>query len=272
MLINIIMQGTNMNMRKIASIIFALILMQACSIIPGVKTPKQLTNISGFDIKKIIDVTPEVIESQSDEADLYKISRGDELSIIVYGQNEIFPVTSIGARSPYIAKIVDGKGEIFFPYVGRVNVEGSTVSEVRDILTTGLRKSFKDPQIDLSITNYNPRRKVYVVGEVINPGNIAIGPSNLTLSDAISQSRGLSPITSDPRDVFVIRKDRNNNSGIVFRVDLSNASMFKYSGEFILESGDVIYVGPADITKWNRFISQLFPFASLANQIDNFNN
>ena len=130
MLINIIMQGTNMNMKKIASIIFALILMQACSIIPGVKTPKQLTNISGFDIKKIIDVTPEVIESQSNEADLYKISRGDELSIIVYGQNEIFPVTSIGARSPYIAKIVDGKGEIFFPYVGRVNVEGSTVSEV----------------------------------------------------------------------------------------------------------------------------------------------
>ena len=266
------MQGINMNMRKIASIIFTILLVQACSIIPGVKSPKQLTNISGFDIKQIIDVTPQIIESQSDQLDLYKISRGDELSIIVYGQNEIFPVTSVGARSPYIAKIVDGRGEIFFPYVGRINVEGSTVSEVRDILTKGLSESFKDPQIDLSITNYNPRRRVYVVGEVIKPGNIPIGPSNLTLSDAISQSRGLSPITSDPRDVFVIRKDYDNNSGVVFRIDLSNASMFKYSGEFILESGDVIYVGPADITKWNRFISQLFPFASLATQIDNFNN
>ena len=261
-----------MNMIKTASIVFVIIFLQACSIIPGVKAPKQLTNIAGFDIKKIIDVTPEVIESQSAVTDLYTITRGDELSVIVYGQNEIFPVTSIGARSPYIAKIVDGNGEIFFPYVGKIYVQGSTISEVRDILTAGLKKSFNDPQIDLSITNFNPRRKVYVVGEVISPGNIAIGPSNLTLSDAISQSRGLSPITSDPRDVFVIRKDSTDNSGIVFRVDLSNASMFKYSGEFILESGDVVYVGPADITKWNRFISQLFPFASLANQIDNFNN
>ena len=272
MLTSIIMQEINMNMKKTVSIIFALIFVHACSIVPGVKSPKQLTNIAGFDIKKIVDVTPEVIASQSETTDLYKIARGDELSIIVYGQKEIFPVTSVGARSPYIAKIVDGNGEIFFPYVGRVFVQGSTLSEVRDILTEGLKKSFNEPQIDLSITNYNPRRRVYVVGEVIKPGNIPIGPSNLTLSDAVSQSRGLSPITSDPRDVFVIRKDNADNSGIVYRVDLSNASMFKYSGEFILESGDVVYVGPADITKWNRFISQLFPFASLVNQIDSLDN
>ena len=261
-----------MNMKKTVSVFLALTLIHACSIVPGVKSPKQLTNVAGFDIKEIIEVTPEIIESQAKKSDLYKISQGDELSIIVYGQNEIFPVTSVGARSPYIAKIVDGDGEIFFPYVGRVYVQGSTVTEVRKILTEGLKKSFNDPQLDLSITNYNPRRKVYVVGEVISPGNISIGPSNLTLSDAISQSRGLSPITSDPRDVFVIRKNYTDNTGVVFRVDLSNASMFKYSGEFILESGDVVYVGPADITKWNRFISQLFPFASLATQLDNFNN
>ncbi len=261
-----------MNMKKAFNIIVVLILVHACSIIPGVKAPKQLTNVAGFSIKEIIEVTPEIIESQMKETDLYKISQGDELSIIVYGQNEIFPVTSVGARSPYIAKIVDGNGEIYFPYVGRVNVQGSTVSEVRKILTEGLKKSFNDPQLDLSITNYNPRRRVYVVGEIISPGNIPIGPSNLTLSDAISQSRGLSPITSDPRDVYVIRKDIKNNGGVVFRVDLSNASMFKYSGEFVLQSGDVVYVGPADITKWNRFISQLFPFASLATQLDNFNN
>ena len=37
----------------------------------------------------------------------------------------------------------------------------------------------------------------------------------------------------------------------------------------MLSPGDIVFVGVADITKWNRFISQLFPFASFLNQVDN---
>ena len=101
---------------------------------------------------------------------------------------------------------------------------------------------------------------------------MSVGLVGLTLSDAIAQAQGLSPVSSKGDAVFVIRKDYEGNSGTVFRADFRDASEFVIAGEFILIPGDIVFVGAADITKWNRFISQLFPFASFLNQVDNLQN
>ncbi len=256
---------------KKISLLVLLIFLQGCSIIPGIKDPKGGVITSGFELTEIIDISPEIIEKTKPSPSDYTIQKGDELSIVVYAQNEIFPITSAGASSPYIIKVVGADGQVFFPFVGTILVEGLTINEIRIIVREKLKNSFNDPQVDVQISKYNPRRSVYVVGEVLAPGTISIGRSALTLKDALSQARGLSPVTSDPSSIYVIRKEAEN-AGIVFRADMTNASMFSYSGEFSLQPGDVIYVGPSDITKWNRFITQLFPFASLATQLDNFNN
>ena len=63
-----------------------------------------------------------------------------------------------------------------------------------------------------------------------------------------------------------------DSGGVVYYANLENASEFLVAGSFLLSSGDIIFVGASDITKWNRFVTQLFPFASFLNQIDNIQN
>ena len=102
---------------------------------------------------------------------------------------------------------------------------------------------------------------------------MSVGLVGLTLSDAIAQAQGLSPVTSKGNAVFVVRKDfEEGDGGYVYRANFNNASEFVIAGEFILIPGDIVFVGAADITKWNRFISQLFPFASFLNQVDNLSS
>ncbi len=245
----------------------------SCSVIPGMSNPK--VNSIGLDLKKVevLKITPEIVKGSQSQTENYKISVGDLLSIVVFGQEEYFPATqSYVPDSPYSTKQVDERGTIFFPFVGYVEVVGKTVSQVRDELSIALSNEFKNPQVDVSIRKFNEKRNVYVLGEVLQRNTISVGFVPLTLADAISQSGGLSPETSDGSDVFVIRKNISNSSGVVYKADLSSAGDFVVSGQFTLVPGDVVYVGAADITKWNRFVSQLFPFASFINQVDNIEN
>ena len=258
-------------MKNLFSIILSIIIIQSCALSPGMYDPpnfnKDLQN------ERVIKITPKLIESQSYESESYKISNGDELAIVVFGQNEYFPIQSYIGNSPYTKRLVDENGKIFFPYAGEVYVKGFTVSEVRKVLTELLAKNFVDPQLDVGISTFNPNRNNYVLGEVVRPQTMSVGLVGLTLSDAIAQAQGLSPVTSKGNAVFVVRKDfEEGDGGYVYRANFNNASEFVIAGEFILIPGDIVFVGAADITKWNRFISQLFPFASFLNQVDNLSS
>jgi protein involved in polysaccharide export with SLBB domain len=255
-------------MNKIFTFIFAIFL-QACALSPGMYDPPSFNK--NLENKKVIEITPNLIKNQNTISENYKISNGDELAIVVFGQNEYFPIQSYIGNSPYTKRIVDENGKIFFPYAGEVFVAGYTVSEVRTILTKLLSKNFVDPQLDVGISTFNPNRNIYVLGEVVRPQTMSVGLVGLTLSDAIAQAQGLSPVSSKGNAVFVIRQD-SEGGGSVYKANFNNASEFIIAGEFTLIPGDIIFVGAADITKWNRFISQLFPFASFLNQVDNLQN
>jgi len=238
----------------------------SCSLAPGMKEPSRFnTNVD------IIEINPSLIESQKeagDDFENYKITTGDILSIVVFGQQDFFPITYSGQNNPYTSKLVDNNGEIFFPYAGVVKVEGLTVADVRNLVTQRLSENFKDPQIDVSIVEFNQKRNIYILGEVRRPKTISIGLVPLTLSDAISEAQGLATNTARGSRVYVIRA-RNET---LYQANMADASSFIVAGTFSLLPGDIIYVGPADITKWNRFVSQLFPFASFLTQVDNLNN
>jgi len=112
---------------------------------------------------------------------------------------------------------------------------------------------------------YNDRRRVYVMGEVIQPRALPFKTRDLNLSDVIGSVGGLRQETSDGRAVYVIRgiDDLERDTAKVFHLDAKSPTAFVLAERFILQPQDVVYVGPADITRWNRFISQLFPSASL---------
>ena len=135
-----------------------------------------------------------------------------------------------------------------------------------------LSNTFNDPQVDVSIFKFNKSRNIYVLGEVRSPKSLQVGLVPLTLAEALSQADGLAPGTSNGNRIFVIRGNANAYGGTIYQASLKNSSQLVAAGQFQLLPGDIIFVGAADITLWNRFITQLFPFASFLNQVDNIEN
>ena len=74
--------------------------------------------------------------------------------------------------------------------------------------------------------------------------------------------------TSEGEDVFIIRQVSSQEQRI-FRVDLSSPAGFLSAGNFILADNDIVYVNAKGTTRWNRVISQFFPFSSFLNSVDN---
>ena len=260
-----------MKVTKLLSISTILCLLMSCAVSPGMKSPK-IDNQAKIDGIEIIDINAAVVEEQSKGLENYLVSTGDILSIVVFGQNEFFPVANIGGNNPYTSRLVDQNGEIFFPYAGTIKVSGKTFSEIRKDITKGLSKTFNDPQVDVSIFEFNKNRNVYVLGEVKSPKSVQVGLVPLTLAEAIAQADGLSAGTSNGNRIFVIRGKDEDYGGKIFQASLQNSSQLVSAGQFQLLPGDIVFIGAADITLWNRFITQLFPFASFLNQVDNIQN
>ena len=111
----------------------------------------------------------------------------------------------------------------------------------------------------------NDSRKVFVMGEVPRPSALAYSTSRMTLSEVLATVGGPSPITSSGSDVYVIRgvEDLATEKATIFQLNAQSPSAFILADQFEMRPQDVVFVGAAGITRWNRFISQLFPSASL---------
>ncbi len=111
----------------------------------------------------------------------------------------------------------------------------------------------------------NDARKVLVMGEIAQPGAIPYRTSQMTLSEVLGTVGGPSPMSSSGKEVYVIRGIDNLETGkaTVFQLNAQSPSAFILANRFEMQPQDVVFVGAAGITRWNRFISQLLPTSSM---------
>ena len=112
---------------------------------------------------------------------------------------------------------------------------------------------------------YNDRKEVYVVGEVRSPQAITFKTTDMSLTQALGRAGGLDQITSSGGSVYVIRgmQSLKKIPGTVYHLNAKSPVAFALADEFRLLPGDVVFVGPAGITRWNRFVNQLLPFSGI---------
>jgi polysaccharide export outer membrane protein len=112
---------------------------------------------------------------------------------------------------------------------------------------------------------FNDRKEVYVIGEVLRPQALTFKTTDMTLTQALGRSGGLNPITSKGEAVYVIRgiEEMQQSPATVYQLDAKSPVAFALGDKFRLRPGDVVWVGPAGVTRWNRFLSQLLPLSSL---------
>jgi len=140
----------------------------------------------------------------------YKVGPQDILQITVWNHPELS--NPAATANELAGRVVDADGFFFFPYAGRVRAAGRTVAEIRRDLTRRLSGYLVEPQIDVAVAGYRSQR-VFVVGQVANPGPVPITDIPLTVTDLIAQTGGLTP-EADLRNV------RINRRGSIQPVDL----------------------------------------------------
>lgn len=114
---------------------------------------------------------------------------------------------------------------------------------------------------------YNDRHQAYVIGEVVRPQAIAFKTSDLNLTQVLGRVGGLNQTSAKGKSVYVIRgvEDMEQAPATIYQLDASSPAAFALGDQFSIKPGDVVFVGPAGITRWNRFLSQLLPLSNILN-------
>jgi len=249
--------------------------------------------------------------------------------------------------------VIGPDGTMFFPYVGVIKVEGMTVDQLRDVLTRRLAHYIENPQLDLKVVAYRSKRvyvvgevkqpgiqaitdvpmtvveainraggvnqttadmarvtvsrggqviaidllalyedgdlsqnillkngdvlnipdnnlsKVFVIGEVVRPSSQLMDKGRMTLAEALGDAGGVDPLTANAGQIYVIRSGQGKPE--IFHLNANSPDAMLLAHDFKLAARDVVYVDPAQVTRWNRVITQILPTAQTLNTTSNSN-
>ena len=120
---------------------------------------------------------------------------------------------------------------------------------------------------DLIHVPRNDADKVFVLGEVNRPRGILMSRTGTSLAEALASANGINENRADGRGIYVLRntgvsRDEDGMpvyNATIYHLNAASAVGFMLADKFTLSPRDIVYVSPAPITRWNRFLSQLLP-------------
>jgi polysaccharide export outer membrane protein len=103
-------------------------------------------------------------------------------------------------------------------------------------------------------------QKVFVMGEVRRPVTLQMNNGKMTLTEALGDVGGVDQVTSNPELIYVIRGKPDET--VIYHLDSRSPDALILANQFEIQPRDVVFVGTAGVTRWNRVISQILPSAS----------
>ncbi|MCE8052160.1 polysaccharide export protein Wza [Halomonas daqingensis] len=165
----------------------------------------------------------------------YRIGPGDVISVIVYDHPELtIPAGSERAASE-TGNRVRPDGTMFYPYVGRVQVAGMTLEELRGLISRRLSQVITEPQVEVGIAAFRSQ-KVYVSGAVERPGAQPLTIVPLTVLDAISEAGGARN-DADWHNVLLNRDGREERISLFAMLRQGDLTQNR-----LLRDGDLLHV------------------------------
>lgn len=174
----------------------------------------------------------------------YRLFKGDTIKLLAMGHAS----DDIGIEKITVG--VDGMAQI--PYVGNVKLVGLTLDESRDLIQTKLSKYFKIPELYVYLESYGTR-KVYVMGNVNNPGIKEMAVDNMNIYAAISSASGVDKRGRSKH----IQLLRQIDDKLYFKEVNIDAFVKKHdlSQNIAIEDGDIIYVPDSGKVIFNEDIA-----------------
>ena len=184
-----------------------------------------------------IDKNYEVIIHKDDLLAILVNSKDPELAL-----NMPVVTFQIGAQTTtqqrLLGYLVDQNGDIDFPILGKIHVEGLTRMQVTELIKQKLMNEdlIKDPIVTVQFLNF----KVSVMGEVARPGTFDISGDRITLLEALSMAGDLT--IYGRRDRVAVIREKDGKRRILYH-DLRSSDIFQ-SPCYYLQQNDIVYVEP----------------------------
>lgn len=217
-----------------------------------------------------------------------RIQKGDQISIAVFSDNASasamfngsggiqqpsggLPSGNSGAVVSGVGSVydVDQDGNIFFPQVGKLNVEGLTRDGLKGLLDSKLKDKYLiNPHYTIRFLNL----KITVFGDVRSPGIYPLVRENTNIFEALTLAGDLTEYGK--RDNILVIREKDGKR-VFARIDLTRPDVFN-SPYYYLQQNDMVFV---DMRKsksnrideaWTRNISLGFSIISLMFLIVNF--
>ena len=222
-----------------------LLLLPLVALVVSCVPTKQLTYFQGVTAESAEEINKHVHPFSEprvkiNDALIINVSALDLETVIPYNLPSISYETPASSTVPtqisYQYYTVDLNGDIDFPVLGKLHVEGLTRSEVVTMIENKLKGQLVEPMVTVRFLH----SRVTVLGEVRSPGTYALTNGKMTVLEALGRAGDLTQYGR--RDNVLIT--RENNGKLEFaRLDLRSDEIFT-SPYFYLQSNDVIMVSP----------------------------
>src|SRR5690606_29888072 len=150
--------------------------------------------------------------------------------------------TSSAAGSTNLGKegyLVGNDGTINFPVVGKINLQGLTLTQAHEKMRNEISEYVKEPIVNVRYMNF----KVTVIGEVTRPTTFTVDNEKINVLEALGRAGDMTAFGMR-ENVLVIREvDGKRNMA---RLNLNSSNAFQ-SPYFYLQQNDIVYVEPSDM-------------------------
>ncbi len=194
------------------------------------------------------DLQPSVqqLTDSMKKASELRIKQGDRIYIHVTSSDPTltaflnpFPTENFGSNGQQSGGyLVNKSGEINFPMLGTLKIEGNTTTELTKIIKSKLEVYYKDPYVYVNLSG----RIYFINGR--SGTTIALNNERLTILEAVAQS-GTQDIYDRKNQIWLIREE--NGERTYARLDLTEKKIFE-SPYYYLHNNDVLYLQPGKFT------------------------
>lgn len=213
------------------------------------QTTRELSYFQSADsltYKQIPGIQPEVSRIQPNDILAITITSMDKESNEILNFANINPVPmsvfpgspgGAGARNQPLGYLVDALGFVELPFVGKVKLNGFTLSEAAGTIRSLVDSSLVvEPAVNVRFLN----RKFSVLGEVARTGTYNLLDDRTTLPEALAIAGDIG-LYGDRERVMLIRE--NEGTREIARLNLRREEVLT-SPYYYIRHGDLIYVEP----------------------------
>jgi polysaccharide export outer membrane protein len=191
--------------------------------------------------------------------------------IVVSGEVKTPGTVPITDVPPTLSEVISGAGGLTGEAdLGNVTVTRGATSAKLDLYAY-LNNGEQSQNVRLQtgdVVNVPDRRfnKVFVLGEAgrttpQGSASLVMPRGRMSLTEALSDSGGLNPLTANAGQIYVIRG--GNAKPQIFHLNASTPDALVLADQFDLRARDVVFVDAVPVARWGRIFTNVLPSAEL---------